>query len=184
MFRNVNDLASAVREDACLYLPERVHQRSTWTPPWNILFVWGTGYVLLLVLQPAVANAWWGIALVVASGLGMCWWQVRYFTYRVQWVLDMSRRTLQPARGGPAIPLDPAHSIGIIPGPPDHGVLSCDVEFRHRTAGPIATLCAVELQSSDTETLSMQMDTLDRCVDELVGRLGIRRSGGRLISVH
>jgi hypothetical protein len=139
------------------------------------------GYVVLLVLQPSIANAWWCIALVVASGLGMCWWQVRHFTYRVQWLLDMTQRTLQPARGGSVISLDLAHSIGIIPGPPDHGVLSCEVEFRHKAAGPIATLCAVELQSSDSETLSMQMDSLDRCVDELVERLGIRRSGGRLV---
>lgn len=185
MLRDVNDLAAALREDACLYLPERLHRKTVWAYLVPVLYVCGGCYSMLFVLQHSIATAWWGIALVAGSAMGMCWWQLRRFAYRVQWVLDMSLRTLQPAQAaGPAIPLEPAHSIGIMSGPPDHGSLSCEVEFRHRTAGPIATLFAVELQSSDTETLSMQMDTLDRCVDELVSRLGIRRSGGRLISAY
>ena len=183
--RDVNDLAAAVKEDACLYLPERLHRKAVWAYLGPVLFAWSSCYFFLFVLQPSIATAWWGIALVVGTAVGMCWWQMRRFAYRVRWVLNMSLRTLQPAHtAGPAIPLDPAHSIGIMSGPPDHSSLSCEVEFRHRTAGPIATLFEVELQSSDTETLSMQMGTLDRCVDELAARLGVRRSGGRLTPAY
>jgi len=183
VLQDVYDLANAVDAEACLHLPLKVQKQTAWTSAWTILPACLMGYVVLVFQWPLLATRWWVAALCLAGTAGAFRWHMRRSAYRVHWKLDIAQRRLQSVEpGSVAVLLDASHSIGCISGPLHHGGISIGIELRHRTLGPLATLCSVDIPTPLGSNLTSQLTILDNCVDRLVDRLEIRRSGARLIS--
>lgn len=177
----VRDLTEVCLTEARLFLPSRVGMHGMWAGLVGVLLLCLLGYSALGAAWPHLAASWWArAACLVAAGL-LCVWHVRRFAYRVQWMLDIPRRQLESVVDGAGpIALNAEHSIGCIAGPYSHGVWSCSIELRHRSLGPVAELFTVQVHALPGATLTQQIVALDDCIDALVRRLGIRRSGGRL----
>ncbi len=183
MLQDVHDLAAVVEMEACLYLPARVQKQTVWTSVLTVLPLCLMGYIVLIFRWPLLATEWWVIVLCLFGAAAVLRWHVRRSTYSAYWILDITKRRLESVEKDVApIQLGASHSIGCHSGPLHHGVLTVEVELRHRTSGPVATLCSVDMPTSLKSNLATQLEILDKCVDRLVHRLEIRRSGARLVS--
>lgn len=107
------------------------------------------------------------------------------------WRMDIPKRSLErigipkgeAAQQIDTLCLEPvdAWSLGVLMGDAreQQAVYAWCIELRHRSRGPVATLCMVYSTSASRQML---LD-IDALVDTLVQRLGIRRSGSRLLAL-
>ena len=186
-----------LQTDAELWLPARLAHgrpgrlwRGEQAPLWQVA-LFALGAVL------AFRQVWaLTVALAVASGGVYRWRHPRDPAEDLGlplewngWRIDVAQRTLARI-GTPADPrarpmdvlqLEPAAdwSLGMLPGDVQdtRAVHAWQLELRHQRRGPVVTLCVVR---SNSGAQAVQQD-VDALVDALVARLGIRRSGSRLV---
>lgn len=155
-------------------------------------------YVLMgLSAVMAFWQAWWlSIALAVVTLLVV---RRRYLKDPAQdhdlplewngWQIDIPQRSLSrigAPQGEAAQQMDTlrleqvdAWSLGVLAGAPQErqAIYAWCIELRHRSRGPVATLCVLHSASA----AQVVLQDIDALVDTLVQRLGIRRSGSRLL---
>lgn len=191
-----------VRGDGEIWLPYLIQSgRSSWL--WrgiqyvDALGVWVQLLVVLCMVMSLV-HAWWllvalGIATVVLMrrrawrnpahdhGLPLEW---------NGWRIHVPQRTLvrtghvpdEAAQHIDALHLEPADawSVGVLMGdarPNPQTPYAWHLELRHRSRGPVAVLCVVHSHAGARAVLQ----NVDALADALALRLGIRRSGSRLV---
>lgn len=141
--------------------------------------------------------AWW-LAVALALAAAMAAWH-RGWKNPAQdhdlplewngWRIDMPQRSLarigvlpdEAAQAMDSLRLEPADawSVGVVMGDyqTSQYVYAWRIELRHRSRGPVAMLCAVR----STSGAKAVMQDIDALVDALTQRLGIRRTGSRLL---
>lgn len=157
---------------------------------------------VLMALSAAMAfwQAWWlSVALaVVTVFVARRWhWKDPAQDHDLPlewngWRMDIPKRSLErigipkdeAAQQIDTLCLEPvdAWSLGVLMGDARErqAVYAWCIELRHRSRGPVATLCTVYSTSASRQML---LD-IDALVDTLVQRLGIRRSGSRLVPLQ
>ena len=197
----LRDLLQQAQTEAEIWLPALLKSgRSSWI--WrgvqHIEDVQLWLYVLMgLSAVMAFWQAWWlSVALAVVTVLVVRRW---YLKDPAQdhglplewngWRIDISQRSLSRI-GAPQVeatqqidtlclePVD-AWSLGILMGAPQErqAIYAWCIELRHRSRGPVATLCVLHSASA----AHVVLQDIDALVDTLAQRLGIRRSGSRLL---
>lgn len=143
--------------------------------------------------------AWWGAVLLAAVAAGVVWrkgWKDPAHDHDLPlecngWRIDVPQRTLArigapyeaSTQGIDTLRLEPADawSVGVMMG--DHQtskyVYAWCIELRHRSRGPVSVLCSVRSSSGAKQV----MQDIDALVDALALRLGIRRTGSRLLAL-
>lgn len=181
----LNAWACAIEQQSRVLLPQRLQGQGVgW---WTVLIgaslagvaLW-MQIVVLLHLRGVVAL---GSGLLIGLGVAAAAWGLHRSAQRGRergWVADFQRRTLTPVglSEHQAIDLGPDHSLGCyLNGGAQDSSVTFQLELRHARRGPLAALTVVQLKGGSTKDI----ETLDRCVNRLADRLGIRRSGALLL---
>ena len=194
-------LLQQAQTDAEIWLPARLHsgrQGWIWCGIQRLEDVKLCLYVLLaLSFVMSLAQAWWlFMALIVATAfLAQRWaWKDPANNSDLPlewngWHIDVAQRTLarmgvladEAAQQIGTLQLEPADawSVGVLMGDPgDHqAIYAWHIELRHRSRGPVAVLCVVH----STSAAKQVRQDIDALVDTVAQRLGIRRTGSRLL---
>lgn len=98
--------------------------------------------------------------------------------HRRGWEVSFEQRTLTPVglSGYSMISLGPDFSLGCYLGSDGDREPAWQLELRHARRGPVATLMLIPVGARGAG----DPEVLDRCVNRLAERLGIRRSGASL----
>ncbi|WP_010466381.1 hypothetical protein [Acidovorax radicis] len=184
--RSLKTWASAIEQQPRVWLPLQLLGQGVGA--WSVF--WGTamaGVVLwvqalfLLDLRGMVALACGLLICCCVAGATLSFRRAQQRDRRRGWEVDFQRRTLTPVglAQQQAIDLGAEHSLGCyLNGGDSERSLSFQLELRHARKGPIAALTVVQLQSGN----AADVEILNRCVNRLVERLGIRRSGAPLLA--
>ena len=154
---------------------------------------------LLIGLNTFIAFwvAWWLVVALALAIAGLAWhwgWRQPAQAHGLPlewngWNIDVAQRTI--ARVGvpqgegtqdlDVVHLEPADawSVGVLMGDSQTSkyIAAWRIELRHRSRGPMAVLCTVRSASAARAVLQ----DIDALVDVMAQRLGIRRSGSRLL---
>jgi hypothetical protein len=196
----LRDLLQHVQQDDEVWVPALIQSGRMGWLHWGVqtlenvhLLLYG---MLLLGMFMALGVAWWVVAaLAVVAVLVWLWrWKNPAQDHGLPlewngWRVDVPQRTLvrigtlsdEAAQGIDTLRLEPLDvwSLGVVMG--DHQmskyVHAWRIELRHRNRGPAAVLCSVR----STSAAKVVMQDVDNLVDVLAQRLGIRRSGSRLV---
>lgn len=184
--RSLKTWASAIEQQSRVWLPLQLLGQgvSVWSVFWGTAMVGAVLWVQAFFLLDLSGVA----ALVGALLIGCCVAGATWSFKRAQqrdrgrgWEVDFQRRTLTPVglAQQQSIDLGAEHSLGCyLNGGDSERSLSFQLELRHARKGPIAALTVVQLQSGN----ATDVEILNHCVNRLVERLGIRRSGAPLLA--
>lgn len=184
--RSLNAWAGAIEQQSRVWLPLQLRGQGV---GWQSV-LWGTSLVgatlwaqiLFLLDLGGAAALGWGVLIACCIG-GATWYFQRVQRREAQcgWEADFQRRTLTPVglSEQQAIEMGPDHSLGCyVKGGEQSNSLTFQLELRHARKGPVAALTVVQIKGGSAKDI----ETLDRCVNRLADRLGIRRSGAPLLS--
>ena len=178
----VATLAQALHRVPRLLLPSRMHKPTgPWAPvvtlvPVSIYAGWTLMQIPGLDRQP---GQWIAASMVGVLTGGALWWMQRKRRDFTGWLIDFEQRSISPIGQGTLEPISlegKEHSLGCYAGGAQNSGMSLLLELRHVRRGPLAQLCEIALTGSST-TVAQELEQLDQCVDLLVQRLHIRRSG-------
>lgn len=199
----LRDLLQQVQNDAEVWLPSRLQSGPK---SWLVRGLEGLptlqlGVSALVAVSSVVALAqalWWVLGFALLAGVGLYHWRLRDPAHNEDlplewngWRINVPQRLLtrvgapldEAAQAIDTLQLEPsdAWSVGLLPGDvQEHrAVYAWRLELRHRSRGPVATLCVLGTASGSRVVLQ----DVDALVDTLAQRLGIRRSGSRLLAL-
>jgi hypothetical protein len=184
--RSLKAWASAIEQQSRVWLPLQLLGQGV--SVWSVLLgtamagavVWVHTF-FLLDLRGIAALGWGLLICCCVAGATLSFKRALQRDRGRGWEVDFHRATLTPvglAQQQP-IELGAEHSLGCyLNGGDSERSLSFQLELRHARKGPIAALTVVRLQSGN----AADVEILDRCMNRLVDRLGIRRSGAPLVA--
>ncbi len=184
--RSLNAWAGAIEQQSRVWLPLQLRGQGVgWQSVlWGACLVGATLWVQIFFSLDLDGVAALGSAVLIACCVGGATWYFQRAQRREAHcgsVADFQHRTLTPVglSEQQTIELGPDHSLGCYLNGGDHdSSVAFQLELRHARRGPLAALTVVQLKGGSTEDI----ETLDRCVNRLVDRLGIRRSGAPLLA--
>jgi len=186
--RSLKAWASAIEQQSRVWLPLQLLGQGV--SVWSVLFgtgmagavLWLNTFFLLDLRGPAALG--WGLLICCCiAGATLAFKRAQLRDRGRGWEVDFRRGTLTPVGLSHQQPIElgAEHSLGCyLNGGNSERSLSFQLELRHARKGPIAALTVVQLQSGN----AADVEILDRCMNRLVERLGIRRSGAPLVKAQ